>query len=310
MTTSPLRRGSFTAMSTTITVGGVAIDPGELEQALELARTLAEEWECRFSRFLPESMLSRLNAAGGRQTGVDAEFLDLLVTMRDAVIRTGGRFDPSVLPALEAAGYTETIDRVRATPRVALAPRPAAGVDAWLSVEIDRERRLVALPVGMRIDAGGIAKGAFVDRLAERLAHWPGGYVDAGGDIRVWGMQPSGDAWTVSIEDPTRPDTDLAVIRIDSDSLAGVATSSPNRRHWGTGSDARHHLIDPASGASLESDIVSVTAFAPSVTEAEVATKAIMVAAARNEPLETAGSTAAVCVDRDNRLTFLQGPNP
>lgn len=305
-----LRRGSFPAMSTTVTIAGTDVGEGEIRRAVATGEALAAGWEARFSRFRPDSTLSRLNAAGGAAVAVDAIFLDLLDTMRAAAIRTGGRFDPSILPALEAAGYTETIDVVRAAPRAVAPPRPAAGVPAWRAVAIDRERLTVALPPGMRIDAGGIAKGAFVDALAARLEGWPGGYVDAGGDLRFWGNAPNGEHWTVGIEDPRRPDVDLTALRIDTAGLAGVATSAANRRRWVAGGATHHHLIDPATGESLVDAIASVTALAPSVTQAEVATKAILVALSRGEPPDLAESTLAATVDHEGRLRFLTRSAP
>jgi thiamine biosynthesis lipoprotein len=302
--------GSFGAMSTTVTLTGVGIDASELRRGLALARTLVATWETRFSRFRPDSEISRLNAAGSRPVQVSAAVLDLLQTMRDAVIRTGGAFDPSVLPALEAAGYTETIDRVRASP--AIVPRepiPAAGIAGWREVVIDRERSEAALPAGMRIDPGGIAKGAFVDVLAAQLRHWPGGCVDAGGDLRVWGDAPAGGAWIVGIEDPARPGRDLAAVRIDRPGLAAVATSSPNRRRWMAAGAERHHLIDPATGVPLAGRFTSATAFAPTVTAAEIATKAILVASARGTRPDRIDSTLAACVTRDGELEFLEGPH-
>jgi FAD:protein FMN transferase len=310
MTRTSIDQGSFTAMSTTITIGGVDVEPPELEGALVLGRRVAEEWEARFSRFRQDSMLARLNAAEGALTPVDDIFLDLLTTMRDAVFQTEGRFDPAILPALEAAGYTESIERVRETLRTALAPPPTRGVGAWYDVVIDSERLQVALPDAMRLDAGGVAKGAFVDFLVSSFAHWPGGWIDAGGDLRFWGRPPCGEAWTVAIEHPSNPGIDLMTMRIDSPTLAGVATSAPNRRRWLTDSGEVHHLIDPAKGISLQRGPLSVTAFASNATQAEIATKAMMVAASRNESIRPFCSSLAVCVDAGGQITFIQGPVP
>jgi thiamine biosynthesis lipoprotein len=298
--------GSFPAMGTTVTLTGVGVTTATFAQALGEARALAEAWEDRFSRFRPGSQLCRLNAAGGAPVALDAPFLDLLEVARDAAIRTGGRFDPSILPALEAAGYDEDFDRVRRRPAtVAHATATAAGVAAWREVRIDRSRHAATLPPGMRIDLGGIAKGAFVDRLAERLAHWPGGCVDAGGDLRTWGNAPTGNGWTVGIEDPARPGTDRAAITVAPPLCGAVATSAPNRRRWAVAGEARHHLIDPATGRSLTLPVASVTALAPTATAAEVATKALLVALARGEATELVDSTLAATIDHDGRLAWI-----
>jgi thiamine biosynthesis lipoprotein len=225
-----------------------------------------------------------------------------------AVERSGGRFDPSILPALEAAGYDQSIELVRG--RVDWVPGTAVrapGVAAWRSITIDRPAGTVTLPPGMRIDLGGIAKGAFVDAVAAQLAHWPGGAVDAGGDLRVWGLPPSGDTWAVGIEDPRRPEATLGVVRIVDPRWDGVATSAMNRRHWRTTTGEGHHLIDPATGRPVATPLAAVTAFAPTAAEAEIATKAILVAAAdASARLDLIDSEWAALVDKDGHLTILQ----
>jgi thiamine biosynthesis lipoprotein len=306
MTDRQFFRGSFPAMGTTVTLTGVDVAPAAFRLALADARALAEAWEARFSRFRPESQLCRLNAAAGAPVAADAAFLDLLERARTAAIRTAGRFDPSVLPALEAAGYDATFDRVRVRAASVARPAiPASGIAAWRAVGIDRSRGQATLPPGMRIDLGGIAKGAFVDLLAERLARWPGGCVDAGGDLRVWGRAPAGDGWVVGIEDPARPDTDLAAVVASPPLCGAIATSAPNRRRWTVNGTTRHHLIDPATGDSLALPLASITVFAPTVTAAEVATKALLVAAARGEPADLVDGTLAARVGLDGRLDWI-----
>ncbi len=293
-------------MGTTIMLTGIDIEPETFERALTDAHTLADTWEDRFSRFRPLSQLSRLNAVAGEPVSVDATFLDLLDTARGAVIRTGGRFDPSILPGLEAAGYDATFDTVRM--RTATLDRPAvpaAGVAAWRQIRIDRTDGTAALPPGMRIDLGGIAKGAFVDALAERLAGWPGGCVDAGGDLRVWGQAPTDDGWVVGIEDPARAGIDLAAVIAAPPLCAAVATSSPNRRHWDVNGEARHHLIDPATGRPLALPVASVTVLAPTATAAEVATKALLVGIARGDAPDLVDGGLAVTIDHDNQIEWI-----
>jgi thiamine biosynthesis lipoprotein len=306
MTAPSVTTSSFPAMGTTVTLTGVDVASAAFREAVTVAQALAETWEDRFSRFRPDSQLCRLNAAAGAPVAIDATVLDLLETARDAAIRTGGRFDPSILPALEAAGYDDDFDRVRARAATIARPAiPAAGVVAWRAVYTDRDRGEATLPAGMRIALGGSGKGAFVAHLAKRLAGWSGGCVDAGGDLRVWGRAPGGDGWVIGIEDPARPGTDLAAIVAAPPLCAAVATSAPNRRNWIVSGELRHHLIDPATGRPLPLPVASVTAIAPTATAAEIATKALLVAAARGETPELLDATLAVAVDHQGQLDWI-----
>lgn len=298
---------AFFAMSTTIEILGVGVPEREVTRATELGRRLAQKWESQFSRFRPDSQLCLLNAAGGAAVRVEEDVLNLLQMAKEAVRRTGGRFDPSILLALETIGYNRSIEQVRTTLRRAPGElRPAAGLQGWQRVRIDRTRGEVQLPPGMRIDLGGIAKGAFVDRLARELGSWPGGCIDAGGDLLVWGTPPDGDHWRVGIEDPFHPVTEVLMAGVYGSNYVGVATSGTYRRRWATGERMVHHLIDPSSGAPLAEDVRSLTTFAPDVTSAEVASKAMMVAATESSLPELFGAAIAVVIHADGHIETMQ----
>ena len=86
---------------------------------------------------------------------------------------TGGLVDPTLVPALEAAGYDRTPPRARAPARArrsALAPpRDAATPDPQAALArastVDRRTRSAARP-GVRLDTGGTGKGLAADLLA------------------------------------------------------------------------------------------------------------------------------------------------
>lgn len=230
--------------------------------ATRLAR--AEHWlasyEQRFSRFLPTSELSRLNAAGGRPFAASPALFRLVSFALDLARRSDGIFDPTILRSLEAAGYDRSFELVPDDVRAGATP-PAA---SWKSVDLDARRRTITLPPGSGIDLGGIGKGWAVDRIAAILGSPC--LVNAGGDVSARGVPAEGDPWLVGVADPLSPERDLAVIRaVDR----GVATSSTRRRSWHVADRVLHHLIDPRRGAPSDSDAIQVTAIAPSATLAD-----------------------------------------
>lgn len=276
----PVHSASLEAMSTTVTVIGTGIAEEAHRSAMEQIWREVNTWEERFSRFRPDSMLSRVNAADCEWTPVDREFMELLATAREAVFATEGRFNPAVLDALRAQGYDRTIEEVRtATLATVLPTPPVAGRDAWAEVQIDARALHVRLPAGMRIDFGGIAKGALADRLADRYIHWPGGAISIGGDMCVWGEPPDGDAWRAGIEHPLDPDRDITAVALAAGERWAIATSSRTKRSWRAGQGNAHHLIDPFTGTPTTNDVLAVSVCAPTVSIAEVVTKNLMVAA-------------------------------
>jgi len=76
------------------------------------ARARIEELEALWSRFLPSSEVSRLNATAGRWLLVAPETFELIERGVEAWRMTGGLFDPTVLGDVLRAGYTATFDEL------------------------------------------------------------------------------------------------------------------------------------------------------------------------------------------------------
>jgi thiamine biosynthesis lipoprotein len=282
-------------MGTTCRAWMVSPDPVPVAAGVEEA---VADLETRWSRFLPTSDVSRLNAGGVRAIPVAPDTLELVDLAVQWWHATGGRFDPTILPALEALGY----DRDRAIGHGPIgAGAPAPGCDG---IEIDPVAGTVRLPDDVRIDLGGIGKGRAVDLLAGRLQQVPGGLIDLGGDLRVWGTPPGGGAgWPIAVED-LRDGSTLALLGLTE---GAVATSSVLRRAWADGARSAHHLIDPRDGAPARGDVVTVTVVAGVATAAEVLAKTAIVTGTvdgARELLEAHG-VAAIVVPAEGPPTLL-----
>ena len=210
---------------------------------LQVARDRVEELERRWSRFRPDSEISRLNALAGPPMVVSPETLGLVGRAMEGARVTGGRYDPTVLGDVLRAGYDRTFEE--------LGDGAAGGGSpldrGWARVVVDAARPSVTLPAGVGLDPGGIGKGYAADLVAEELraAGAAGVCVNLGGDLRAEGRAPGGGSWVVEIGHPLRPDP-AATVALGH---GAVATSSRVRRAWGPAADRRHHLIDPATGA-------------------------------------------------------------
>ncbi len=265
----------FRCMTTDISIL-LANDDLRAEPALAQAEAFFHSVESRFSRFLAGSELSLLNAAGpGLAVPVSPDLAELVSMALDAARLSGGVFDPTILDALEAAGYDRSIEEVRSGGTVVRSPAAAAGPGGWMLVEVRRLAGVssVCLAAGRRIDLGGIAKGWAADRAGEMLLPLGPGIVDAGGDIRAWGDQPGavpGHGWLVAVDDPRHPGADAIWLHVHD---GAVATSSVVTRRWAGG----HHLIDPRTGRPADTDLLSVTALAPTTAQAEVAAKVVLI---------------------------------
>lgn len=247
-------------------------DLARASRALAAARREVEQCENVLSRFRQDSDLSRLNDAGGEWLAVDRRLihaLRLALRMREA---TGLRFDPTILPALDAAGYDRSFEQ--------LEPRPAGAAAGWhpnATVQIDADSLRVRVEPGAAIDLGGIGKGFAAERALRAMRdEWlelPGGLVDLGGDIVVWGDTPEGGLWQLAIADPRVAGSSLGTLGIGD---GAVATSGPGVRRFGPG-QGLHHLIDPATGMPAAAGPLAVTVVGKDAAEVEAFATALAI---------------------------------
>jgi thiamine biosynthesis lipoprotein len=291
----------FEAMGTDVEV----IVVGGPEGAAAAAQSRVEELEARWSRFRPDSELCRLNRAAGAPAVVSLSTFRLVQRAVEAWTLTEHRFDPTVLAALEAAGYDRSFDDVPAD--VAGAAEPVGPSPGCHGIRLDPVVRAVTLPRDTRLDLGGIGKGYAADLVACELLEWgaAGACVNLGGDVHVEGLPPDGaSAWTIGIEDPAGG-PDLANLAL---AAGGVAASTRLRRAWRRDGRPAHHLLDAATGRPAFEGLAAVTVLAAETWWAEVLAKAAFVAGptAGAELLARHGVTGLLVGD-DGRVTELPG---
>jgi thiamine biosynthesis lipoprotein len=232
----------FRAMGCEIVLGGG--DPAAV--AGVFAR-----WEGVFSRFLPGSELTRVNASPAWALHVSPLFARALRVALEAAADTDGLVDPTLGAALEAAGYDADFSLL-----------PADGAAAGAAVpsrlgELRLDGQILRRPPGLQLDLNGVVKALAVD---EAVAGLPaGGFVSAGGDLAARGPVdvglPGGGA--------------VRVVQ------GGLATSGVVSRRWRRGGEQQHHLLDPRTGRPCrDSPWEQVTVSGASCLAADVAAKA------------------------------------
>ena len=275
-------------------LAAVESDDPNISRLLDEVPGWFAEWEQALSRFKVDSELSGLNRASGAASPVPVS--ETLWTVLQLALRaahdTGGLVTPTMLNALERAGYDASFDDVKGRKETGSnAPGAEAGnvgtgpnlraFVTWRDIKTFSESRSVGLPSGLRLDFGGIAKGWAADEAAKQLASYGPALVDAGGDIAVRGTQDRQVDWPVGVDAPAIPDfagpaspdglLDLLAVR-----SGGVATSGRDYRRWQQEGKWRHHIIDPRTEQPAETDVMTATVLAPTACEAEIAAKVVM----------------------------------
>lgn len=241
----PLER-TFFAMDTVMTLRLYQGGDGSL---LDRAEARVRELEGLWSVTDGTSEISTLNHDGSAE--LSPETAELLGAALDMCRRTDGALDISTYPVLRAWGFTTGEYSVPGGEAIAaLLPLVDYG-------RVALEAGAAALPPGMEIDLGSVAKGYTGDALAALLKQ--GGaasaLLDLGGNIQAVGSKPDGSPWRVAIRDPAG-DGNIGVVEV-VDQV--VVTSGGYERYFEEDGVRYWHIIDPATGWPARSGLTSVT---------------------------------------------------
>ena len=209
----------------------------QVKQAVSDAEETIQALEARLSRTREDSLVSVLNQNGAAQdlSAAEQALLSEALTFRDA---TGGAFDITIAPVMDAWGFTGDSYRVPAQDEL----------DALLENVNSDEIRLsgssVTLGAGQAIDLGGIAKGYTSDCVEAvfRENKIESGKISLGGNVFVLGGKPDGADWRVGIRDPQDENALAAVLTLRD---AYAITSGGYERYFTENGNTYHHIIDP-----------------------------------------------------------------
>jgi FAD:protein FMN transferase len=299
-----LRRFAFHAMAAQneILVHALDADAGRTAAARAIEEVL--RIEAKYSRYRPDSVVSRINAQAGRDPiEVDEETIRLL-DFADACFRqSDGAFDAT--SGVLRRAWRWDVAKVP-DPRQLEALAPLIGWD-----RVERDASSVRLPLaGMELDFGGFGKEYAADRAA-RVLHECGiesACADLAGDLAILGAQPDGSPWKVGIRHPRHDDALVATLPVTS---GGVATSGDYERYVEVDGVRYCHLLDARTGLPARA-FQSVTVHAATCMVAGAASSIAMLKT-REEGLAWLASLglAHFCVLADGSLSDAFGtPGP
>ena len=253
----------------------------------ELTRLIAEidqEAKASMSIFDESSLLSRINRNETDSLDKHIRF-NLELSGRYNKL-SDGAYDVTVKPLTSAWGFAEK-NKATENPNID-SLLEFVGFD---KISINGER-LHKSDSRTQLDFNSIAKGYVVDLIAERLEQMDieNYMVNIGGEIRCKGYNPRGGDWTIGIETPYEGNFEQnAVEKVIALSDCGVATSGNYRRYHTTeNGDKIVHTINPKTGYSVISSLLSATVIAPTCAEADAAATMFMAMGSESEALELA----------------------
>lgn len=225
------------------------------DRAAERCLGEIRRFERKYSRYLKDSVTSRINRAAGRApVSIDEETASLLNYAATCHKESGGLFD------LTSGAFRRVWHRQRRTLPEQDEIDDCLALVGWDNVRHSKGR--VFLPFkGMELDFGGVVKEYAADAAVQvaRRAGIRHGLVNLGGDVGIVGSRPDGGPWPFGIVHPLTPGSAIATVSLEDGALT---TSGSYERFVEIGGRRYSHLIDPRTGWPVEG-LLSVSVTAP-----------------------------------------------
>ena len=249
-------------MGTTWTVKVVTAGQPDMPTVRALDSAAADAVEAvdsSMSTYKKDSELSLFNASPSTEpVGVSAMLLAVLVEAQATTAVSGGAFDVTVGPLVNAWGFGRDKDKPPPTEAELEVLRARVGADK-LTVDAAAATVRKSRP-DVYVDLSAIAKGYGVDRMAAAVEGL--GYTDymveVGGEVRAKGRNRAGEPWQIGVEVPV-PSDERRVRKVVPLVDLAMATSGDYRNYIERDGKRLSHTIDPRAGRPVEHTAASVT---------------------------------------------------
>jgi thiamine biosynthesis lipoprotein len=239
------------------------------DKMYQIAKRDIEQYEFKFSRFLPTSELSILNKK--KSMKVSKDFLDVTIKAYQLFVKTKGIFNPLV--QVSRLGYIKSFNEIEIDELVE--DENFYDID-FSSVVIDELNSQITLGEGQKLDYGGFLKGYISEIIANKIQSYSnnifGVIVNIGGDIYTKGLDKDGNKFVFSIYNPILKDNDIIVHLYNQ----ALATSGVYKRTWIRFGKKVHHILDATGNQNPESEIVSSSVVCDNGSMAEAYTKVFL----------------------------------
>ena len=258
-------RREMALMGTRFEISVVGNDPLWAEKCISEAAIEINRVEKLISAFNDDSCVTEINRnAGVKPVKANAEIFRLIERSLQISGLTDGCFD------ITYSANDSQDDEPKS-------PNDKTSLDktSYENVVLDAKAQTVFLTNRfMRIGFGGNIKGYAADRAKYilQMNGVSGGVINAGGDLIAWGLQPSGEEWTVATADPEQENQPFANVLISN---MAFATSVTTVKY--TTAIRKDHLsaINPKNGIKM-SGIKSVSIIGATAELADSLSAAIL----------------------------------
>jgi len=272
-----VRKVAFRALGTDCYIQFRCEDAKRALEFVAAALGWLSAFEAKFSRFKPDSLVSRINQAAGKEwVPVDAE-METMLDLADAMYRlTDGVMDASMLPLIKVWDWKVVHERLPSDEEIAR----AMSLSNWKDVK--RKGGTVFLPrEGMGLDFGGFGKEYAVDQVIA-IAKKHGitdALVDLGRDIFAIGGNGVHPFWHVGIQDGIQTEKCVGGLAVSGFAVCASGDYARRFEHKGV---RYGHILDRRTGWPVRHGLRAVTVIAPSCLLAGIYSTSVFVLGLRD----------------------------
>lgn len=245
----------FHSMGIPVHITAIDSDEEKILKSTKSAENIFREWDKKFSRFLKDSELNRINSGAGEWQNISPLMFTVISKCVELAEIANGVFDPSVGGYLAQYGYG-------LPKKYELPPIPPT----YRDIELDSERSRILCARGQILEPAAIVKGMAIDAAGKELSLLTGWMINAGGDILTKGDFTEQKYWNVAIQHPRVKQAIITKVKIHNEAIAtsgSYAVSGTTRKgeNW-------HHQINMRAG-NPTSGLLSLSVIAQTAEKAD-----------------------------------------
>jgi thiamine biosynthesis lipoprotein len=243
--------GRFSAMASPCEILFDCTNKALVEPLFLTAVAETKRIEAKYSRYIQNNPLYKINHSAGNAVDIDDETYQLLNFANTCYQISNGKFDitSGVLRRAWQFNGSNNIPSNRSVNKL-------LRFIGWDKIVYDEAN--VTLPKGFELDLGGIGKEYAVSKVAQQLNEAlpdVSVLVNFGGDIQVTRPRKNNPYWQIGIENPTSH-KGTAVVNI---AKGGLATSGDANRYLEKDGKRYSHILNPLTGFPIENAARSIT---------------------------------------------------
>lgn len=242
----------------------IYIDSTQSVTKSDIAQKLSD-FDRSCSLYNPISLINRINEA--TTDTIDNYIKECIEIATRISNESGGMYDITVKPLVEAYGFA------------AKEGSKEVNVDSLMQYvgyqKLKLEGNILSRPAGVQIDLNSIAQGYSVDVVSAMFDSLgiENYLVEIGGEIFCRGKSSKDKKWSIGIDRPVdgnfTPGQDMQLV-MDLESGRGLATSGNYRKfHVSEDGERINHTLDPTTGKSATTNVLSATIIASSAALAD-----------------------------------------